>query len=97
MSSLENTTFHDSYHPLSQIESFMHELVDTHPETARLINLGRSAEGRDVLGLTISTGDDNENEEDNGEKRKKKKKGPRKQREKFGFVIQGAQHAREVF
>ena len=54
MSSLENTAFHDSYHPLSQIESFMHELVDMHPETARLTNLGRSAEGRNVLGLTIS-------------------------------------------
>ena len=99
MSTLENTTFHDSYHPLSQIESFMLELVDTHPETARLINLGRSAEGRDVLGLTISTGYDDESEEDNAEtrSRRKKKKGPRKQREKLGFVIQGAQHAREVY
>jgi hypothetical protein len=32
MSSLENTTFHDSYHPLSQIELFMRELVDAHPK-----------------------------------------------------------------
>ena len=95
MSSLENTTFHDSYHPLSQIENFMQELVDAHPETARLINLGRSAEGRDILGLTISTGDDDENEECNGGKKRKKKL--RKQKEKLGFVIQGAQHAREVF
>ena len=101
MSTLENTTFHDSYHPLPQIENFMQELVDAHPETARLINLGRSAEGRDILGLTISIGDDDESEEFNGEKKKrkkkKKKKGPRKQKEKLGFVIQGAQHAREVF
>jgi Zinc carboxypeptidase len=92
MSSVENTTFHDSYHPLSQIENFMQELVDGHPETARLINFGRSAEGRDILGLTISTGDD-ESEEVNGRKKKRK----RKQKEKLGFVIQGAQHAREVF
>jgi hypothetical protein len=97
MSSLENTTFHDSYHPLSQIEFFMKELVDAHPETARLINLGRSAEGRDVLGLTISTGNDDDSEEDIVGKKRKKKKGPRKQKEKLGFVIQGAQHAREVF
>ena len=96
MSSLENTTFHESYHTLSQIENFMQELVDAHPETARLINLGRSSEGRNVLGLTISTGDNVESEEGNLWK-KKKKKGPKKQKEKFGFVIQGAQHAREVF
>jgi hypothetical protein len=100
MSSLENTTFHDSYPPLSQIESFMQELVDMYPETARLVNLGRSAEGRDILGLTISTGDDDESEEGDGEKKKRKKKkknGSKQQREKLGFVIQGAQHAREVF
>ena len=54
MSSLENTTFHDSYYTLSQFESFMHDLVDMHPETARLTNFVRSAEGRDDLELTIS-------------------------------------------
>ena len=105
MSSLENTTFHDSYHPLSQVENFMQELVDAHPEIARLINLGRSAERRDVLGLTLSTGDEDESEECIGgqkktkkkKKKKKKKKGTKKQKEKLGFVIQGAQHAREVF
>ena len=94
VSSLENTTFHDSYHPLPQIENFMQELVDAHPETARLINLGRSAEGRDILGLTISTGDDDKVDDCNGLGEKRKKKG---QKEKLGFVIQGAQHAREVF
>jgi hypothetical protein len=98
MSSLENTTFHDSYHPLSQIESFMQDLADAHPETASLIKFGRSAEGRDILGLTISTGDDESDEVDGAKKKKKnKKKGPKKHKEKLGFVIQGAQHAREVF
>ena len=96
ISSLENTTFHNSYHPLSQIENFMQELVDAHPEIARLVKFGRSAEGRDIQGLTISTGDDEREEVNGGKKKKKKKKGPRKQKEKLGFVIQGAQHAREV-
>ena len=77
----------------------MRQLADRHPETMRLINLGRSAEGRDVLGLTISEAEEEEREEGNGtkkKKKKKKKKTMRKQGEKLGFVIQGAQHAREV-
>ncbi|KAF8799186.1 peptidase M14 [Phlegmacium glaucopus] len=91
--SLENTTFHDSYHPLSQIESFMQELADAHPNTARLISIGRSAQGRDIFGLTISARD--KSEKDHGKKNKRKKRITRKHREKLGFVIQGAQHARE--
>ena len=74
----------------------MQELADAHPDTAHLINFGRSAEGRDILGLTISTGDDESEDVNGGKKKKKKKKGTRKQKEKLGFVIQGAQHAREV-
>jgi len=98
MSSLENTTFHDSYRPLPQIEFFMKELVDTHPETVRLINIGRSAEGRDIFGLTISAGENDKSGQEIAENRKKKKKKKRlrKQRDKLGFVIQGAQHSREV-
>ena len=71
MSSLENMTFQDSYHPLSQIELFMRELVDAHPETACLINLGRRAEGRDILGLIILRGVDDDSEEDIGGKKRR--------------------------
>ena len=49
----------------------MQELVDAHRETSRLINFGSSAEGRDILGLTISTGDD-KSEEFNGGKKEEK-------------------------
>ena len=85
---MENTTFHESYHPLSQIEDFMRELADTYPQTASLISIGRSAEGRDIFALTISA---EEIVEDFGER-----KTLGRQREKLGFVIQGAQHVREV-
>ena len=91
LSSLENTTFHDSYHPLSQIEQFLQQLAHMHAETARLINIGRSAEGRNIFGLTISTGN-GESEQGTVEKKKVR----RTKGEKFGLVIQGAQHAREV-
>ncbi|KAF8148038.1 peptidase M14 [Crassisporium funariophilum] len=94
--SLENTTFHDTYHPLYEIESFMRQLNSTHANF-RLANLGHTAEGREMLGLTISNGP---YEEEEGKKKKKKKKGKKKtpvgrDGEKLGFVILGAQHARE--
>ena len=56
-------------------------------QTASLISIGRSAEGRDIFALAILAGN---NEEDYGEKKLGR------QREKLGFVIQGAQHTREV-
>ena len=77
----------------------MHKLVDMYPKTVHLVNFGRSAEGRDIFGLTISAAEDDESSEENGKKKKKKKKKQRrlrKQKDKLGFVIQGAQHAREV-
>jgi hypothetical protein len=51
-----------------------------------------------ILSCVGASNGDNEREEVNGKKKKKKKKkkGPRKQKEKLGFVIQGAQHTREV-
>ena len=48
LSSLENTTFHKFYHPLSRIEDFMREIANAYPQTASL-SIGRSAEGRDIL------------------------------------------------
>jgi hypothetical protein len=46
--------------------------------------------------MTISSAEDDKSKEENREKKKKKKRRLRKQKDKLGFVIQGAQHAREV-
>lgn len=72
----KNNTFHDSYHPLHEIDMFISELVDSFPELVTVIKLGHSAEGREMLGVKLSR--------NIGKK-------PR-----LGFVIHGAQHAREV-
>ncbi|PPR04132.1 hypothetical protein CVT26_001324 [Gymnopilus dilepis] len=95
LSTLTNTSFHDTYHPLQEVESFLEQLVATYPNVTRLTNLGHSAEGREMFALTISSG-----EYKNAKKKKKKKEKERKGRtpresEKLGFVIVGAQHARE--
>ncbi|KAF9044289.1 hypothetical protein BJ165DRAFT_1528848 [Panaeolus papilionaceus] len=98
LGTLDNSTFHDSYHPLYEIEAFLHELADSHPKFTRLINLGHSAEGREMLGLTISSGD-YEEEEDKKKKEDRKKPRPRTpiahEGQKLGFIVLGAQHARE--
>ncbi|KDR79479.1 hypothetical protein GALMADRAFT_243580 [Galerina marginata CBS 339.88] len=90
LSSLTNTSFHDAYHPLDEVEAFLNQLVLTYPNITRLENLGHSAEGREMVGLTISSGPAVVD-------KKSKKKKPRTPRdiEKLGFVIVGAQHARE--
>ena len=81
--------------------------------------MGRSAEGRKIMGVSVSTGgygnggarrhrgrgrglEDIEGDERAETQRKKKKKDKKTRRpplrdtEKLGFVIIGAQHAREV-
>ncbi|PPQ93587.1 hypothetical protein CVT25_005467 [Psilocybe cyanescens] len=91
-----NSSFHDAYHPLTELTSFIHELVDTYPNITRLTNLGTSAEGREVLALTISTGPYQGKQSDELKKKNDKKKTPSGPAgEKLGFVIVGAQHARE--
>ena len=97
-SSLINTTFHESYHPLDEIDAFLNQLSNAYPNTTRLISLGHSAEGREMTALSISTGP--YKFQDDGRKKKKPKKHRKspgaKDGMKMGFVIVGAQHAREV-
>ncbi|KAF4609600.1 hypothetical protein D9613_012313 [Agrocybe pediades] len=90
--SLTNSSFHESYHPLDEIESFLEELTNVHSNITRLTTIGQSAEGRDIYALSISTGGYPSEEK---KKKKKTKKGRISSREKLGFVIIGAQHARE--
>lgn len=83
LTSLENSTFHSVYHPLFEIDKFIIDIVASYPDVAQLVLLGHSGEGREILGLKISRED--------GEVRSRTKSG-----RKFGFLITGAQHAREV-
>jgi len=97
ITSLANTTFHEAYHPLFEINSFLNQLSNAHPNITSLLSLGHSAEGRDMTALAISTGP----YKNQGIGGKRVKKGNRKNHEikagvKLGFVLVGAQHAREV-
>jgi hypothetical protein len=83
LTSLENSTFHSAYHPLFEIDHFMTEIAGLYPDIVTLQLLGQSGEGRPMWGLSIS--------------RKDGVVGAREKRmTKFGFLITGAQHAREV-
>lgn len=80
LTSLENSTYHSSYHPLWEVDAFIHELARLYPETASVFELGHSAEGREMWGLKIS----------------RQSSANESATPKLGFVITGAQHAREV-
>ncbi|KAI0746824.1 hypothetical protein C8Q80DRAFT_1104791 [Daedaleopsis nitida] len=84
ITSFTNTTYHAIYHPLYEIENFMEDLAVTHPTLVELVQLGHSGEGREMVGLKISK--DSSSSLHNGRSSSVKK---------TGFVITGAQHARE--
>ncbi|OBZ77987.1 hypothetical protein A0H81_01861 [Grifola frondosa] len=54
LSSLANTTYHSSYHPLYEIEEFMQEMAEQYPGFVQLVNLGHSAEGREMFAMRLS-------------------------------------------
>ncbi|KAI0371997.1 hypothetical protein BV20DRAFT_941130 [Pilatotrama ljubarskyi] len=83
LSSLPNSTYHSVYHPLYEVEDFMQELANTYPTTVELVNLGHSAENREMIAMRLSKGNDG------------LKRPGRSSARKSGFVITGAQHARE--
>ncbi|KAI0674351.1 hypothetical protein C8Q78DRAFT_1143469 [Trametes maxima] len=79
--SLANSTYHSVYHPLYEIEDFVGELARTYPDLVQLVNLGHTAQGREMFAVQLSRKADEM-------KRSSVVK-------KTGFVITGAQHARE--
>lgn len=86
LGSFSNSTFHSDYHTLYEVESFMHEMVLSYPDIIRLAEIGHSAEGREMYALEISL----------DRKARSKNVGSSQTKTKQGFVITGAQHAREV-
>ncbi|KAF7322012.1 Zinc carboxypeptidase [Mycena kentingensis (nom. inval.)] len=54
LSSLQNTTFHDVYHSQTDVDAFLRQLADLNPGVVEVVELGHSAEGREMLGLKIS-------------------------------------------
>jgi len=77
LTSLSNTTFHSMYHPLYEIEEFMQDMAELYPDFVQLVNIGHSAEGREMVAMRLSKGSRS------------------KVKSKLGFVVTGAQHARE--
>ncbi|PAV18089.1 Zn-dependent exopeptidase [Pyrrhoderma noxium] len=80
LSYFENTTFHNDYHPLYEVDEFLEHIAALFPERVTLFELGHSAEGREMYAVRISSNADAVVR--GGERR-------------TGFVISGAQHARE--
>ncbi|KAG6828180.1 hypothetical protein H0H87_002738 [Tephrocybe sp. NHM501043] len=86
--SLQNSSFHNDYHPLFEIDEFVRELPRVNPDLVTVKPLGHSGMGKEMISLIISK-DGNE-----GALQRNKHK-PYEGVEKLAFVIIGAQHARE--
>ncbi|KAF8193592.1 hypothetical protein K438DRAFT_2017699 [Mycena galopus ATCC 62051] len=54
LASLENTTFHADYHRQSEVDSFIGEMARLHPDLVTVLQLGHSAEEREMFGMKIS-------------------------------------------
>ncbi|KAF5309892.1 hypothetical protein D9619_010197 [Psilocybe cf. subviscida] len=106
ITTLDDTPYHDDYHPLNETYSFLKALAAKHSDIMRLGSIGVSAEGREIMALTVSLSpgdgpagnysDISRRGDGEGTDRLKRKKRPAaKDGEKVAFVILGAQHARE--
>jgi len=84
LSSLANSTYHGSYHPLYEIDQFVQEVAELNQNIVELHKIGHSTEGREMTAITLSASSIDMTE------RGRPRPG------KLGFVIVGAQHAREV-
>ena len=84
LSSLANSTYHGNYHPLYEIDQFIQEVAELNRNIVELHKIGHSAEGREMTAITLSASSIEPTQ------RGRPRPG------KLGFVIVGAQHAREV-
>lgn len=50
-----DSTFHRAYHPFTAIEAFVDELARTFPEIVETFEIGKSAEGRSIKAMRITT------------------------------------------
>ena len=104
-----NATFHARYHPLDEIQSFVRDLAAAYPKQVTIVPIGHSGEGREMFALEISASSESapgasgaqasaghRSHDQNpqivfGGKGKERGTNPR-----CGFLVTGAQHAREV-
>ncbi|KAK7689355.1 hypothetical protein QCA50_007146 [Cerrena zonata] len=84
LSSLDNSTLHSNYRRLNEIDQFVEDLVREYPNNVNLVSIGHSAEGREMFALEIVK-----------EKAQGLKDNHTESAKKSGFVLTGAQHARE--
>jgi hypothetical protein len=111
VASPSNATFHTRYHPLDEIQSFVRDLAAAYPKQVSIVPLGHSGEGREMFALEISAASESESlagasgaqagagyrsHDQNSQvvldgKGKERGASPR-----CGFLVTGAQHAREV-
>lgn len=112
-----NATFHEQYHPLGEIESFVRDLAAAYPRQVSIVPLGHSGEGREMIALEITAAGSSDestagasfsavaphgghvSRDQNTQVvlGKKKKNGSKSgAHARHGFLITGAQHAREV-
>jgi Zinc carboxypeptidase len=98
VASPSNATFHSQYHPLDEIHSFVRDLSAAYPHQVSIISLGHSGEGREMFALEItsraSAGHKSHDQNSQVVFNKKGKQSDAQPR--CGFLITGAQHAREV-
>ncbi|KAI0254492.1 hypothetical protein BJV78DRAFT_1184679 [Lactifluus subvellereus] len=92
-----NATFHSQYHPLDEINSFARDLADAYPHQVSIIPLGHSSEGREMFALEITSGASaaHVSHDQNSQVVLNKKGKQSGAKPHCGFLITGAQHARE--
>jgi Zinc carboxypeptidase len=99
VASPSNATFHSQYHPLDEINTFVRDLADAHPQQVSIIPLGHSGEGREMFALEITSGGSagHVSHDPNSQVVFDKKGKQSNAKARCGFLITGAQHAREVY